>query len=628
MINKSQPANAAGSRRFHREAAQQSRRNVEAARKRSAIHGSAATLPATPVASETTSNARSLRLIPLGGLGEVGRNLNVLEYGNDAIVIDAGIKLGIDLPGINYAIPEFTYLDKIKGKIRGHVLTHGHLDHVGAMPFILKAYPAPVYGSRFTLDMLERIALDRDPNLGVDKRYLNPEAHEQVTIGPFKIELIRVTHSIPDAMALAIDTPAGRIIHTGDFKFDPEPLDGKKADLNRLAELGKAGVLLLMSDSTNCEDPGHTPLETLIEPTIDSLVRHAPGRVVISAISTNINRIQMIINAMVKVGRRVAIDGRSMLANIEMSVRNGYVRIPRGTIVAMRDVGRMPDRELAIISTGHQGEVNSVLMRMATGEHKFIKLKPTDTVILSSSIIPGNEKAVVTVVDRLMREGAKVYQNSTRDIDNHGQLHVSGHANRADLVQMIELTRPRFFMPIHGEYHHQVHHAELAVQTGLPKGNVFVVDNGDVLEMAGQQMAKTGKVTAGTQLVDQTGDIVPNLVIQDRLLMSEDGIVVVMLTLDRRSGATLSSPDIISRGFIYLKDNEKLLNELRQELRHFSVRRFGKVEINRFKQELKDDINAFLYKHTGRSPIIIPVVNVIEPAASNSNRPVQPAVKP
>jgi ribonuclease J len=612
-----QPNQQRPSAKNRHEAVRASLRNLERAREASGMNDTdrpvnrSAFSGSKPANTSRFSAAPTLKVIPLGGLGEVGRNMNVIEYGNDAIIVDAGLRLGIDLPGINYAIPELTYLDKIKTKIRGHVFTHGHLDHVGAMPFVLSNYPAPCYGSRFTLDMLERIMLDRDPDTRLDKRYLNPDSHEKIAIGPFKIEIVRVTHSIPDACAVVIETPVGKIVHTGDFKFDPKPLDGKLADLDRLRVIGEEGALLLMSDSTNCEALGRTPSESLIEPTIDMLIKNAPGRIIISAVSTNINRIQMIINAATKEHRKVAIDGRSMLANVELAVRNGYMKIPRGTILAMRDIGRVPDKQLAIVSTGHQGELGSVLMRMASGEHKFVKLKSSDTIIMSSSIIPGNEQAVIGVVDRLLREGAIVFRHTTRDLDGTGILHVSGHANRDELTEMIGMVKPKYFMPIHGEFHHQVRHAELAVHAGIPKANVFVLDNGDVFEVNNASASKTGRVPAGTQLVDQTGEIVPNLVIQDRLLMSQDGIVVVVLTLDRKNGAVLSSPDIIRRGFVYLKEAEDLMNDLRGELRGFSSRRFGKVEINRFKQELRDHINGFLFQRTARSPIIIPVINVI-----------------
>ncbi|MBI4101164.1 ribonuclease J [Candidatus Microgenomates bacterium] len=608
-------------RRNHQLASQRAGMEASPAN-RSSFNAQTATVLKTRPQVSGFQTSPTLKFIPLGGLGEVGRNMNILEYGNDAIVIDAGFRLGVDLPGINYALSEFTYLEKIKLKIRGYVFTHGHLDHVGAMPFILPNLPAPCYGSRFTLEMLERLMLDRDVNFKIDKRFIDPDSHEKIKIGPFMIEMVRVTHSIPESCALVIDTPAGKIVHTGDFKFDPTPLDGKQADLTRLRQLGSQNVTLLLSDSTNCERLGRTPTEKLIEPTIKSLISQAPGRVIVSAVSTNINRIQMIINAAIAAGRKVVIDGRSMLANIELSVRHGFVKIPRGTIVAMRDLNKVADKDVAIVSTGHQGEINSVLMRMASGEHKFVKLKPSDTVILSASPIPGNEQAVIAVVDRLLREGTKVFQHTTAELDGTGPLHVSGHGNRDELAEMIKMVRPKYFAPIHGEFHHQVRHGELAIQNGVPKHNVFVLDNGDVLELTPRRVAKNGRVPAGTQLVDQTGEIVPNLVIKDRLLMGEDGMVVAVLTLNGR-GQHLTSPDIISRGFIHMKDNGELINQLRQQLRHFTARRFGKFELSRFKQELRDDMMAFLYDRTQRSPIVIPVVNII-----GAGRPRQVAKSP
>lgn len=576
-------------------------------------------------ASQQIKQNKTLRVIPLGGLGEVGKNLNVIEYGQDAIIVDAGFMLGIDFPGINYAIPELTYIERIKSKIRGYIFTHGHLDHVGAMPYILPMAPAPCYGSRFTLDMLERVVKDRNINQDLDKRVLNPDTHETLTVGPFEIELVRITHSIPDACAVVITTPEGKIVHTGDFKLDPTPLDGKVSDLERLRQLGMENVLLLMSDSTNCEDAGRTPTEAVIEPSLQQIFSSVRGRIIISAVSTNINRIQMIINAVVKTGRKVAIDGRSMLANIELAVKNGFMKIPAGTIVAMRDCGRLADHELAIVSTGHQGELNSVLLRMASGEHKFIKLKPMDTVILSSSVIPGNEKAVVAVVDRLMREGARVFRHETRELDNTGPLHVSGHARRDELSDMLGMIKPRFFMPIHGEYHHQLRHAQLGAELGLEPPKIFVLNKGEVLELAQGLALSTEKVPAGALLIDQTGAVVSGVVIKDRQLMTEDGIVVTVLTIDRKNGQLLTSPDIITRGFIYIRDSEKLLDSFRTELRRFAARRYRQLDANRFKQELRDFASNFLYRATQRSPIIIPVVNIVGNSPAKSQSPASKA---
>jgi ribonuclease J len=586
-------------------------------------HAQQSTNPMPHSSSSFSSGNKVLKFIPLGGLGEVGKNMNILEYGDDAIVLDAGFALGVDLPGINYAIPELTYLDSIKHKIRAYVFTHGHLDHVGAMPYALPVVSAPCYGSHFTLGMLEKQLEDPELARLLQKRPLSPDNHEKVTIGPFTIELVRVTHSIPDACAVVIGTPVGKLVHTGDFKLDPTPLDGRMADLKRFEELGREGVLLLFSDSTNCERPGRTPTEQELSPTYDNILRKCMGRTIFSAVSTNLNRIQLIIDAAVKNGRKVAMDGRSMLANVELAVKLGYIRIPKGTIVAMRDIGKIADRDLAIVSTGHQGEVNSVLMRMATGEHKYVKLKPSDTVILSASPIPGNEKAVVAVVDRLMREGANVYQHVTRDLDLLGPLHVSGHGNREELSDMIKLIKPKFFVPIHGEYHMQIRHRELAQANGIPRDNVAVLDNGDILSIQPNSIQKTNRVPAGMQLIDSTGAVVPDLVIKDRLLMSEDGIVVTVLTVARKTGQLLTSPDIITRGFIYMRDNEELMNDLRIQMRRFTIRRFTKVELNKFKQELRDDITNFLYRRLGRTPIVIPVVNSIGAQPVNDRPNVQ-----
>lgn len=566
-------------------------------------------------AKESDAQDPKLRVIPLGGQDAIGnKNMAIIEYGNDAIVVDCGFALGIDLPGINYAIPDITYLESIKHKLRGYVFTHGHLDHIGATPYVLPRFPAPVYGSKFTVGMLEKQIDDSDLELDFkpETTAMNIDNHEKLKIGPFFVELIRVTHSIPDSTALVIDTPVGRIIHTGDYRLDPEPLDHHPTDVARLEELGAKDVMLLMAESTNTESPGRTATEHTLEQSFHDILHQSPGRVLVSSFSSNINRIQMIINASVESGRKVAIDGRSVIATVELAVKLGYVKIPKGTLVAMRDIANTDDKKVTIICTGSQGEPNAALERMSTGDHNYIKLKDSDTVVLSSNPIPGNEVAVMENVDRLMRAGATVFRNKTHEIDGCGPLHVSGHANRDELKQMLEMTKPDYVMPNHGSYVERSRYVGLSKEVGIQKDRVALIDNGDVLEFdSNGKMRQKGQVPVGSILIDQTGAIVPNLVIKDRLLMSNDGIVVVVLTIDKKTKRFLSSPDIISRGFIHMQENAELVENLRSQLREFTKQKINRLDVTQFKQELRDEVSGFLYQNTQRTAVIIPVVNMV-----------------
>ena len=609
-----------GGRSGNGAAGRASRRNQESAIKQAERHQSVSdTDKATLIkqlqqAEQLRGSEPVLRITPLGGQDEVGsKNMTIIEYGQDAIVIDAGFNLSVDLPGINYAIPDITYLESIKHKVRGYIFTHGHLDHIGATPYIIPKVPAPVYGSRFTIGMVEKQLADSD--MGTDYKIqampMNIDSNERLKVGPFMVEMLRVTHSIPDSCAVVIDTPAGRIVHTGDFRLDPEPLDQRPTDIGRLEELGQQGVLLLLSESTNTESPGRTPTEHTLEQSFHDILAQSPGRVLVATFSSNINRIQMIINGAVASGRRVLIDGRSMLSNVELAVKLGYMKIPKGTIAAMNSINTMKDREIVVLCTGGQGEPNAALSRMASGDHHHLKLKTTDTVVISSTAIPGNEVPFMQNVNDLMLRGATVFRHRTHELDGCGPLHVSGHANRDEHKQMLQMVKPKYVMPNHGPFAHRQRYLKIAEEAGMDPKQVVLIENGEVLEFKAETLQKNGKVPTGSILIDQTGAVVPGLVIKDRLLMSEDGIVVVVLTLDRTSGQFLSSPDIISRGFIYMRDNEELMNDLRNQLRQFSARRGGKVDINRLKQELRDEVNHFLFKATNRSPIIIPVINTI-----------------
>ncbi|MBP6916658.1 ribonuclease J [Candidatus Saccharibacteria bacterium] len=599
------------------EAIRAQRRSVEAANKIANEYQNAESKKLEKRANLIDDSPR-LKVIGLGGMdGGGSKNMLVIEYLNDALVIDAGNDLGVDLPGINYAIADTTYLETIRHKIKGYVISHGHLDHIGGLPHIVPKFPASVFGSKFTIGRVEEIfenfGLSMPEGFELKTVVINETTHEKIKIGAFFVELVRVTHSIPGATAIVIDSPVGRIIISGDFRLDPNPLDHEKTDMDRLKHLGEEGVLLLLSESTTTDRAGRTPSESIIEPSFIELFNRAPGRVFIAIFSTNINRIQMVINAAVHHGRKIALDGRSMMSTLEMAVRNGFVKVPKGTFIPIASANNLPDEKVVVICTGSQGETNSALMRMSTGDHKHIKLKPRDTVILSSTPIPesGNDAMIGDMVDDLMRKGVHIFQHATHELDNIGPLHVSGHGSADEYKDMIRITKPKFFVPIYGSYRSKQRHIEYAVEEGIPRDRTFNAENGDVISFTGDKMEHAGQVPHGTVLVDQTGAIVSNVVVKDRLMMAQDGLVAVVLTIDKKNGSVLTSPDIISRGFIYMRDNEELMNDLRSELRRAVQQRFKRVELDRFKQEIKEHVTHFLYERTQRSPIVIPVINVI-----------------
>ncbi len=578
-----------------------------------------------------------LKIVGLGGMDSGGsKNMMVIEYKNDAIVIDCGNDLGVDLPGINYGIADSTYLDQIKGKIKAFVITHGHLDHIGALPHILPKYNVPVYGSKFTIGRVEEIfqnfGVPMPDGFELKTVVMNETTHERLKIGEFFVELVRVTHSIPGSTSIVIDTPVGRLVNTGDFRFDPNPLDHEKTDMDRFMELGREGVLLLMSESTTSDRPGRTPSESIIEQSIIDIMEGAEGRVFLAMFSTNVNRVQMVVNAAVKHGRKVAMDGRSLVSTLEMAVRNGFMKIPQGTFVPIAAVATMKPDEIVVVCTGVQGEPNSALQRMSTGDHRHVKLEAQDTVILSGSPIPytGNDALIRSMVDEFLKKGVHVYRHESHDVDHVGPLHVSGHGSQDEYREMIEMLKPKFFLPIYGDYTAKKYHIDVAVEAGIPRANTANIGNGDVVTFTKDKMELDGQVPHGTILVDQTGAIVSTIVVKDRVLMAEEGLVAVVLTIDKKNGTLLTSPDIISRGFIYMKDNEELMNAFRNELRRAVVQRYKRVDLDRFKAELKDYVTHFLYEQTQRSPIVIPVVNVIggrmvEKPANGSGQNGEPA---
>lgn len=563
----------------------------------------------------------TLKVIPIGGVGEmgIGKNMTAIEYDNDIIVIDMGFLFpGSDYPGINYITPDITWLEANKHRIRGHVFTHGHLDHIGAFRHFISRIPAPVYASKFTLGMLQRTMEETDGAYAPDYREMNPETHEQIQIcDSFSIELVRVNHSIPDASAVVIRTPAGNILSSGDWRIEDNPVDGKKFDFDRMAEIAKKeGFLLFMNESTNCEsdgtntDHGEYDIQYSMGQVMD---KWANSRVIISSFSSQLHRIQLILEEAQRHGRKVAFAGYSMIQNLEVALRTGAIKVPKDTVVKMEELIKLPDSKITIVCTGSQGEFSAVLNRMASGSHKFIKIKNSDVVVFSSNPIPGNEKYVVRTVDGLMREGGEVVQNNKTHLTGVGKLHLSGHGYYDDHVRVIKTINPTYYLPNHGEFHMLVHNARLAEkEAGIPRDNIFVCDAGDVVEFDHEGARKIGRVPVGGIMYDDSGAIVSEVVLKDRIHMSQEGMFVVVLTIGRGNGRLLTSPDIISRGFIYLRDSEELMGMIRQYLKQKAARAFsGRYDLDVIKKEIKDEVTHILYDQTRRTPIVIPVINEI-----------------
>jgi ribonuclease J len=568
--------------------------------------------------ANTIDDTPRLRIIGLGGMdGGGSKNTMLVEYQDDAVILDCGNDLGVDLPGINYGIADMSYLESIKHKLRAYIITHGHLDHIGALPHVVPRFPAPIYGSKFTIGRVEEIfenfGLPMPDGFELKTVTMNEDTHERLKVGPFFVELVRITHSIPGSTCIVLDTPVGRIINTGDFRFDPNPLDHERSDYERLKQLGDEGVLALLSESTTVERMGRTPSESTIEQSFVDIIQQAPGRIFVGLFSTNMNRVQMIVNAAVHNNRKVAMDGRSMVSTLEMAVRHGFMKIPKGTFVPIASVPNMKDTDVVVVCTGSQGEPSSALQRMSSGDHKHIKLKEQDTVVLSSTPIPesGNDSLIGAMVDGLTRKGVHVFEHRNHELDGVGPLHVSGHASQDEYAEMIQMTKPKFFIPIYGAFRVKQRHIDLAISEGVPRANTLNAENGQVIALTPEKMELAGEVPHGTVLVDQTGAIVNNIVVKDRIVLAEEGLVAIVLTVDKKNGNLLTSPDIISRGFIYMREQEEIMNGLRNELRRAVQQRFKRVDLDRFKAELKDHITHYLFEQTQRSPIVIPVVNVI-----------------
>ncbi|HTE22839.1 MAG TPA: ribonuclease J [Candidatus Limnocylindria bacterium] len=583
-----------------------------------------------PVRANTVTDAfDKLKVTFLGGLDDVGeKNMAVIEYQNQAIILDCGINLSVDLPGVNYAINDTAYLETIKHKIKAYVITHGHLDHIGGLRHTVPSFPAPIYGSRYTIGLVEKVFEDLHVETGLEfKPHLitaKLDTHQKLKIGNFYVEFIRVTHSLPDAAAVCIDTPVGRIVATGDFRLDPEPLDRMPSDTKRLQELGDQGVLLLLSDSSYADTEGRVPTESTLQQSFYDIIDKASGRIFVATFSSNMNRTQMIINAAVAAGRKVALDGRGMLSYAEIAVRQGILKVPKGTIVPIGQASTIPADQLLVMCTGGQGEPNAALQRMSEGEHKYVNLNQGDTVVVSSTPIPGNEIAYDLLGNRLKRQGVHLFRHPTYQLDGCGPLHVSGHAKREELQEMIQLTRPKFFIPVHAGHLRRHYHAELAIEEGLPRRHVLLPENGDSVLLDQNSIEPGGQVPHGSLLIDQTGSVVNGIVVKDRLMLSEEGILTVILTIDKKSGQLLANPDIVSRGFIAMRDSDELLSTFRTELRRTVQQRYKRVDLDRFKAELKDHLTHFCFSQTGRSPLVIPVVNVVASKPGRPDRPVQP----
>ena len=547
--------------------------------------------------------ASPIKIIPLGGLLEIGKNITVFEYEDEIIIVDCGLAFPTeDMLGVDFVIADMSYLVKNKDKIKGLVITHGHEDHIGGIPYLLKQINVPIYATRFTIALIEN-KLEEHHLLRSTK--LNIVDQKQIiNLGKMKIEFIRTAHSIPDAVGLALHTPAGVIVHTGDFKIDYTPIDGQKVDLGRFAELGNEGVLALMSDSTNAERKGFTNSESTIGEVFDNLFVNCKKRIVIATFSSNVHRVQQIINSSVKYGRKVAICGRSMVKVIETASKLGYMDVPENTIVDIDLINKYPEEALTIITTGSQGEPMSALTRMASGEHKKVQITPNDLVIISATPIPGNEKFVSKVIDDLMKIGAEVVYSSLQNI------HVSGHAAQEEQKLILALTKPKYFIPVHGEYRQLVAHSDTAKLMGIPNENIFILSNGKVLELTIDEGKITGSVQSGKVLIDGLGiGDVGNIVLKDRQHLSQDGLIVVVISINSE-GQVVSGPDIISRGFVYVRESENLMEEIKRIVRNT----LSNLEDNNVKEwitiksTVKDKIRDYLYQKNKRNPMVLPII--------------------
>ena len=548
--------------------------------------------------------AHKLKIMALGGLDEIGKNLYVYEYGKDILVVDCGMGFpDEDMYGIDVVIPDITYLVQNKERIRGIVLTHGHEDHIGAMPYVMSRLDCPVYATRLTAGLV-RLKLE-EHRLADKVKLITLSAGDKFRAGIFECELIHVNHSIADSVAVAIKTPLGVVIHTGDFKIDLTPIEGGVFDFHRFAELGKAGVLALLSDSTNVERPGYSESERHVGENMEKLFQGCDKRIIVTTFASNVHRIQQIINCAAQYKRKVGITGRSMENVIKLATEEGYLNVPKDVLVDMNRINTLPPSKVVIITTGSQGENMSALYRMAFSEHRQVKITAGDRVIISASAIPGNERTVTKVIDELFYKGAEVIYDRSIDI------HVSGHACQQEQKTMLALTRPKFFIPVHGEHRMLCRHAELAQEMGMHRNDIVIAGIGEIIELSAKKIQKNGTVPSGRVLVDGTNDAgVENIVLRDRQHLAQDGMLVVVMTMSTQDGSMISDPEIITRGFVYVKDNAQLMEEMRRVV-YESIESCERQHITdwaEIKGKVKTQLSGYLYKVTRRSPMILPVI--------------------
>ena len=548
---------------------------------------------------------KSLRLIPLGGLGEIGKNMMVVEYNEDIIIIDAGLAFpDEDMLGIDLVIPDLTYVIENKDRIRAIFITHGHEDHIGSLPYLLREVKVPVYATKLTIGLIKGKL--QEHHLQSEMKLLREvRAGTSMKEGPFKVDFIRVSHSIADTVALAVHTPVGTIVHTADFKFDQTPIGGSVTDFHSFAELGDKGVLVLLSDSTNAEKPGFTMSERAVGDTFDEVFREAKQRVIVASFASNVHRIQQIINAANKYGRKICVTGRSMVNVVNIASELGYLEIPDGMLIDIEQSDRIPHEELCVITTGSQGEPMSALVRMATSDHKKLGIIPGDTVIISALPIPGNEKMVHRTINQLFRQGANVIYDVLSGV------HGSGHASQEELKLMINLTRPKYFMPVHGEYRHLLKHAQLAEDVGVPEDRILLPENGDVIEFDRKGVRIVDRVPAGPVLVDGLGiGDVGNIVLRDRRQLAQDGILIVVVTMNSQTKQVLAGPDIVSRGFVYIREADDLMAEAKKKVEEALdiCLQNGSTDWNTIKPRIRDTLSNFFDQKMKRRPLILPII--------------------
>ncbi len=547
-----------------------------------------------------------LTIFALGGLDEIGKNMYVVRYGDDIVVIDAGLMFPEEeMLGIDVVIPDITYLIENREKVRGILLTHGHEDHIGALPYILRHLNVPVYGTKLTLGLVEHKL--REAHLLNETKRILIHSRSEVRLGSIKATFFKTNHSIPDSVGICLETPEGLVVHTGDFKFDLTPVNGQAAEMHKMAEIGRKGVLCLLSDSTNAERPGFTGSERVVGDALEEVFRKAKQRIIVATFASNIHRIQQVMDAAHNHGRKLAVVGRSMVNVVNIGMELGYLRVPDGLLIDPDEINRLPAHQVAVMSTGSQGEPMSALTRMAHSSHRKVEVLPGDTVVIAATPIPGNEKFVARTVDQLFRIGADVVYSTT---SQHG-VHVSGHGSQEDLKLMLNLIRPKYFIPIHGEYRMLRAHAQLAESVGVRPENIFICDNGDTVEFSGGKARYGPKIATGTVLIDGLGvGDVGNIVLRDRKLLSQDGILVVVVTLSKNNGTILSGPDIISRGFVYVRESEKLLDEANRIVTQ-TMEKCMKDRVSEWaslKTSIRDALSRFLYDRTRRRPMILPII--------------------